>query len=472
MNDIAISGIPKVEISDDKMSAYLIFEESETGEDVISLETVQKEIDISEINLETGQVEIEMPAIENALKNPAYGDRIIIARGIRPINGVDGIIEYRFETGGALTPKKNDKDEMDYKDLGLVKNIFTGTVIADITPETEGEDGIDVCGNAIKALPGKPPKYMVGQGTELDEEGLLITTTTDGNLAWHKDHFTVEEVMTIGEDVGPATGNVDFIGDVIIKGNVFEGFAVKSKKNILINGTVNNATIEADGNIEVKMGCVHSTLSAKGEIKIGFGEGCTLESGGDMISSNFISCDIVCKGSITAITGKGVAIGGKITAYKGMVFNSLGSAGYTKTNVTLGEAAILAKEKKELEIEEAGLNEKINQHVELANTLQAAKKMAGSLPKEREEMLSAAVRGRFQALNELKKIKKRIVIIDESFTDNTSLYVEVRKTVFPGVSVRIGEQRKKVESEWDRCRIAIDNTGEIEITPIATRPGG
>ncbi|MCL1832488.1 MAG: FapA family protein, partial [Oscillospiraceae bacterium] len=337
-----------------------------------------------------------------------------------------------------------------------------------ITLETEGEDGHDVQGIAHKAMPGKPAKYMVGSGTAINDDGTIITADIDGNLKWSKDHFVVEDVLTIGEDVGATTGNIDFIGDVIVKGNVFEGFSVKSKKCIQISGTANNAVLEADGSIDVKIGCVQSTLKAKGDIKSGFCEGCTLEADGDIISSSFVSCEVFSHGIISAITGKGVVVGGKLTAYKGMLFNIVGSGSYTKTSLTLGEGAVLAKEKKELEVEEQQLNEKIAQYTELSEALNAAKKKAsgGVMPPDREEMLKTAIRGRFQMSTQVKKIKKRIAEIEESFLDNAALNVEIRKTIYPGVSVRISEQRKKIDKEWDRCRVKIDNTGEIVVEPI------
>ena len=50
--------------------------------------------------------------------------------------------------------------------------------------------------------------------------------------------------------------------------------------------------------------------------------------------------------------------------------------------------------------------------------------------------------------------------------DNVNLNIEVRKTIWPGVNIRIGEMRKKIEDKHDRCRISIDNDGDIAIKPI------
>jgi uncharacterized protein (DUF342 family) len=451
-----------IEISEDRMSAFLLITAPENGGGELTLEMAEEEAQISFIN-----APLDKQTIITAINTKVYGERILIAKGTRPINGLDGAVEFHFKTGGALVAKANERDEMDYKNLGLVTNIFAGTVIADIVFETDGEDGIDIRGNVLKPLPGKPAKFLVGHGTVLNDEGTKITAAVDGNLKWNKDHFTVEETLVLGEDVGAATGNIDFIGDVVIKGNVFEGFSVKSHKNVSIGGTVNNAEIEAGGSIEIKIGSVNSQLTSKGDIKSGFCENSQIHCGGDLISNSYVSCTAHSEGTITAISGRGIVIGGKLTAIKGMVFNTVGSGSYTKTSLTLGRGALLAKERQELEIQEAEITERINQHILLAESLNALKKRAGGLPRDREEKLASSIRGRFQLSAEVKKIKKRVAEIESSFLDNNSLFVEIRKTIYPGVSVRIGEQRLKPEKEWDRCRIAIGNSGEIEINPIS-----
>jgi hypothetical protein len=450
-----------IETTDDRMAAYLII--TQPSEDGLSLTLDDVLREFSESGIVT---EPEKSIITSAITAKRYNERILVVRGTRPVNGVDGVVNYRFECSGVLKAKKNERDEMDYKDLGLVQNVLSGTVIADIIRETEGDDGIDLFGLPHKAMPGRPPKFLIGKGSVLNDDGTAIIAAVDGNLKWHKDHFAVEEVLVLGEDVGSATGNVDFIGDVHIKGNVFEGFTVKSGKNIVIAGTVTNATIEAGGNIDIKMGCVNSEIISKGSIKAGFCESSKIECGGDLVSSSFVACDIFCSGVTYAITGKGVIIGGKMTCLKGMVFNSVGTESYTKTKLTLGDGAILAEEKLELEVEEAKITEEIARLIQTVGMLNNAKKKAGVLSKEHEDVLATAIRQRFKLSNDIKKIRKRVTDIDASFLNNINLFVEVRKTVWPGVTVRIGELSKKIDHKYDRCRIAVDNAGDIAITPI------
>ncbi|MCL1789313.1 MAG: FapA family protein [Oscillospiraceae bacterium] len=457
----AVDSVTAIQISEDRMTAYLVISAPTNGGAETTLENVMKEVGESSI-----AVEVDEKAISEAISSKNYGERVIIARGVQPINGINGIVEYHFETSGALSAKINERDEMDFKDLGLVKNIFAGTLLATITPESEGEDGMDVCGNTHKPMPGKPPNYLIGTGTVLSDDKTTIIAAVDGNLKWQRDNFTVEEVLVIAEDVGPITGNIDFIGDIQVKGNVFEGFSVKSKKNIVINGAANNAEITADGNIEIKMGCVNCNVTAKGSVKAGFCESSTIECGGDLNSSSYVACTIFCHGTAFATTGKGVIVGGKITCLKGMVFNTVGSESYTKTGLTLGNGAILTQEKLELEKQEAKLTEEIGKLIQKIDTINNAKKKHGTVARALEDTLSTSIRTRFKLSNELKIGKKRISEIEASFLDNDNLHIDARKTIWPGVSIRIGSERKKVEIKHDRCRVEIDNSGEIAIKPI------
>ena len=112
-----------------------------------------------------------------------------------------------------------------------------------------------------------PAKFSVGKGTELVNDGTEIIASVDGNLVYTNGSFCIEESLLIRGDVDVSSGNIDFIGDIMVKGNVMEGFSVTSKKNVTIFGTVTNGTVTADGNITIKLGSINSKLrSEKGSI--------------------------------------------------------------------------------------------------------------------------------------------------------------------------------------------------------------
>ncbi|MDR0221925.1 MAG: FapA family protein [Oscillospiraceae bacterium] len=465
-NGDSVDGAIRIDVGDDFMSAYMNISGPVRGGKEITVSDAMEAVRNSSV-----LIEFERDAIVSLINNKEYNKRICIVQGQPPENGLHGTVSYRFDRFKVLAPQEDEKGAMDYKNLGLVHNIVAGTVIADITKETEGEDGFDIRGNALKATPGQKAKYAVGKGTYLNEDETQIIAEIDGNITWQKDRFTVEDTITIKEDVGSSTGNIDFIGDVVVKGNVMENFVVVSKKNVTIGGNATNAKIIADGSVEIKTGSINSSISAKGNVKIGFCENSKIECGGDLSSASFVACDIFCNGVVFATTGKGVIVGGRMTSLKGISANTIGSESFLKTRLTLGNDAILSEEKLSLEKEEANLTEQIGKLIQIIDMLNAHKKQAGSLSSEREDMLSSAIRTRFKYSNDIKLIKRRIEEIDTSILSSYNLYIEARKEIWPNVVIRIGTLQMKVENKNVRCRVYMNNAGEIEYKPIAGPTG-
>ena len=66
--------------------------------------------------------------------------------------------------------------------------------------------------------------------------------------------LTVTPVYVIKGNLGAATGNVDFHGDVFVEGNVYAGITVKTTGNITINGHVETASLFAGKDVILKNG--------------------------------------------------------------------------------------------------------------------------------------------------------------------------------------------------------------------------
>lgn len=78
--------------------------------------------------------------------------------------------------------------------------------------------------------------------------GRVVTTSS----------LAIESVYEIKEDVSLKTGNIDFNGTVIIRGDVPTGFSIKASGDILIDGLVEAAHIEAKGSVTIVKGIVGS----------------------------------------------------------------------------------------------------------------------------------------------------------------------------------------------------------------------
>jgi hypothetical protein len=457
---IPVNGAVVIDISDDHMNAYLHITEEKDGGNPATKQDIMDEVD------RVGIANANTDAAGELIKFKEYKKKIHLAAGSPAKNGVDGKIDYLFETTNELIPKKGKAGEVDFKDLGLVRNIHQGELIAVITHPTEGTPGYNVHGHVLPPLPGKAVKYVVGTGTEINASETEIKAAVSGNLIWQKGGFTVAETLVIAENVDVSTGNIDFIGNVLIKENVAENFVVKSKKTVQVNGTVSGATIIADGDVIINLGSISSNIVAGGGVKLGFCESSKVECGGDFVSQSVIAGQVSCGGNFNATGGRGVVIGGKHTALAGFAANIIGSESYTKTSVTLGNSAVLAEEKIELNNKIEDLEERTKKLLQVAEVLQEYKKNVGQLPADREAMLTTAIRSRFTFQREVKQYAKRIAEIENELNAVVDQYILVNKHIWPGVTVRIGSELMIVDTHVTKVMIGKDAEGHLAFLPF------
>ncbi len=450
-----------VEISADPncTAAFLSFTAPENGGIDISEEKIyavlrEKMIDFG----------IQKDVITDAVKMKRYGENICIARWQAPVNGEDGVIEYAFKRESTFKPVVDENGLVDYKNLGLVRNIYKGTVIATIKMPTEGAPGIDIMGKAVQQRVGVPAKFKVGKGTELVSDGTEIIASVNGNLVYSQGAFCVEESLLIRGDVDVSSGNIDFIGDIVIKGNVFEGYKVFSKKNVTIQGTVTNGTIIADGDILIKLGCINSEIrSEKGSIKLDFCENSKIYAAENIEANAFVGGEVFAGKCITA-GGKGILMGGKYTALENITASVIGSESYVKTIITLGNNAVLSEEKEGHKRRIAEMEDKIDQLGKILIALAEMSKVSKLTP-EREQMKVEAMRSRFQLQGELKRLNARIAEIETALERNQNLSVSCKKAFYPGVTLRINSCVFQVNTVTNHSRATIGN-GEIVMVPL------
>ena len=457
---IPVNGGVIINITEDKLSAFLHITQEKDGGEPITFEEITREIDSLKI-----AVNVDYESIKKLLDEKRYNKKICIAQGSLPTHGKDGRIHYLFEPTSELVPKKGKTGEVDYKDLGLVRNITAGEVIAEIVFPEDGKDGENVFGHPLPAIPGKPAKYGVGNGTALTEDESQIKSTLSGNLSWAKDRFVVNETLVISENVDVATGNIDFIGNVVIKGFVAEGFSVKTKMSVTVNGTVTGAEIIAGGDVIIALGIINSNITAQGTVKLGFCQNSKVECQGDFFCQSVIGGEVFCAGEINVVGGKGVILGGKHTALSGFSANVIGTENYTKTQITLGNSAVLTEEKLDLEHKIRDLEERTKKLLQVAEVLQEHKKNLGQLPPDREAMLTTAIRSRFTFQREIKQLYKRIEEIDKELGMAGDQFVVVHKHIWPGVTVRVGTELLIVDRHLTSVLIGKDAGGTLAYLP-------
>lgn len=395
-----------------------------------------------------------------------YSQKLCVAVAQLPIDGVSGSITYKYDKKVEAAPTENERGFVDYKDLGFIRVVRTGDVIADITLPTEGEPGVDVRGGKIAQYPGKKAQFTLGPNTKITEDEQHVVAAADGRLIFKNNAFTVETTVIINGDVDASVGNISFIGDVIIKGNVCEGFKVSSNTNITVSGEVNGATLEAGGNITIKQGCVFAKITCHGNVSALFCERSSINCDGNISAQNYVICNIYCAGELTIKASNGSLIGGKYTILNSLEASNIGSKTYTPTDITLGDNAILADEKTQLEMKIAAAQKKIEDLTMIVNFLNEKKKELRKLPDDKEEMLATAVRQRVLLNVEIKTNQKRIDEINVYLSTKQQLWVRCKGYIYPGTRITINDDVFKADTEYAHSMVSIGADGEITATPF------
>lgn len=453
-SEINSDAIVQIIVNSKKLEASICVHAPQGRGSHVTREMVDEAIEKSRVSFGINQ------AILNDIINERMYDELFpFASGIPAVEGVNGYVQNRFSQIKKLVPKLREDGTVDYRDLGMVNNISIGDVICDITNETKGEDGTNVYGETIPALPGKPPVISSGANTGLNGDKTKLIALASGNLIFKNGKFMVDTVFNLNGDVGAGVGNINFLGDVTIKGNVLEGFSVKAGKNIIIEGSVSSATLEAGGSIVVRQGVMNTKITAVGRVSVDFAENTSITCNEAFTANSLVACTVTVEGNIDCTGKPGVIIGGEIKAVGNVKCNQIGHKSYISTTLSVGNFALLLSEKEKLKRELEQIDENIQQLETAIKFLQEKKKNGVKIGEDKENFLAAALRLKVQKAVSKNPMLRRIVEIDAKMTKSDDYTLRAYKNIFPNCKISMGNFVMNTTTELGSCFLYTDKQG-------------
>lgn len=408
--------------------------------------------------------------IREALQEKNWEQEFLVAEGKAPVNGTDGRIDYRFPLPKErMGPKVDEQGNVDYHDLGLIFNVRKGTPLAERIPPSEGIPGTNVLGSEIAAKRGKDVRLPRGKNTVADNEDKLLYSVIDGNVTIIDNKVVVDPLMQIAGDVDYSSGDIDFVGDVMINGNVNTGFKVKAEGNIEIKGFIEGAEVTSGGSILIKGGItggVKGIVRARENVNCRFIENSRVEAGKDIIVKDSIMQSFIkAGGSVRVNDKKAIIVGGVIQAFQEVESKILGSQLATQTIVEVGiNPHYRAEYQKLLKIK----NEKKKIYENLSNNLQVFQK-SGISPdnlSENKRLTLLKMLEDFKKLRqEITEMEERTVYLEEQFNHSNAAKVKVLETVYPGVRISIGQSIYIVNDAIKYAAFILDQ-GEVRLTSL------
>jgi hypothetical protein len=385
-----------------------------------------------------------------------YDHTLIVAAG-RPFSlGDDARIEFLFEADAraALEDELSASlDSFDFRSVGRIASVKKGQVIARKIPATQGEEGVTVYGQKLPGEWGMDVTMQAGANVAVSQNGLDFMADIDGAPIVSRGVLRVDPVLIVEGDVDFETGNISFAGTVAVRGSILDGFTVQAAGDVIVENTVQAATVDAGGDVVVRRGILtraKTRVTADGSIFARFIENSIVEAEGDVVVETAImNSDVRCNGSVIALSGEGAIMGGQTLAFDSVIAKSIGSTASVKTYVQAGYRYDVQK-----------------QYLDAMGKLRSVQKQMAEVKKNYDFISNTS--GDFDKLGELRGLAMKLLKIQKQMQDditeinngrifNQLASIDVENTLYPGASLLLGDARYNVVKETGFAAIKWDS---------------
>ncbi len=435
-----------IDVSRDQMIATVRYDTNK-GTGLPSVE------DIKDALAEKGVVfGINEEAIERGVKSLTP---FVAAEGKQVQHGANARIERKFDLSVKNRPKIDEYNRADYKDMRLFVLAKKGDLLAVRIPQTEGTPGTNIFGMEVPARAGRPIPVPQGKNTEVRNDNELYATM-NGQIVDTTRKIDIDPHLEIHSSVGAATGNIDFVGGVTIKGNVEAGFIVKATGDIEIGGLINGADVSGR-NIVIKGGIAgqnRGLVKAAEDVQALFAENANIEAGRDVtITDAVLNSNVRAGNRIYVEERKGIINGGSVAAGEEIRCKFVGSAAAVVTKISVGVDPTVQQKYMEVCKEFKEDKARLKQITQILNTL--GKIDVSRLPQQRIDQINALTRSQFPLAGKIKRAEKEIAELEEAMGRMKDGKIRVADTVYPGVRISINSIIMNVHSSIRRCLLTV-----------------
>ncbi len=450
-------GSISLSLAPDEMSCSISFFPPNLGGALITNDMVAIQLEKNKITkgLDWNTIEETTFACNTELRQ--FSD-VVIAKGLAPKDEIPAhfeIIQESVEADSAdNTDGSNHRNKaVDHRNRSTFRIVEKDDVIARLIPKVLGIPGYTVTGRDIPFR--RRPNDDLKPGKNVHQIGSEYAASCTGSMKMNDKSFWVDEVLVVDDEIGYRTGHIQFPGDVIIRGEVKDGFFVKSGGDIHCETTLDASNIDCRKDLAVRFGIIgrqDAIVQVGGKVQTKFIENCNLAAGGDIaFSVGIVHSVIKSQGHIRG--GRQSAIvGSEITAMNGLEVYQIGSRSGPTSEIIAG-VDFRIKERIEW------IRDK---NIELAMKLTSIENHLKSSPSDK---VAKGIREKIKtSIHELNKAALQIL---PQLTKDDDVSVVVRGTAYPGTSIEISHVPYVVTREMSGVRFLLDKkAGRIKVEKI------
>ncbi len=380
-------------------------------------------------------------------RSPAMTLEIIVANGIPPKSGRNGWIEYKFNP--ELATEFGRPDQLHQYSF---QNIEAGTLLAIHHNPVPGEAGKTVRGNRVEPAPIKDIAISAGENTNFrnSDNNELLANKAGCTQIDDLGKISVLDHISLMRDVDNSVGDIEYFGDLYIRGDVKSGFSIKTRGKLHVAGTIEDANIEAN-EVEIQGGFTGSgsgVCRVETDFRAQFVDNQTVYAKNEVHINGEVRNAVIEAGKAIFITGsKGVLIGGRIEAIERIEATVLGNNIDLSCKVNVGRP-------KEMYVQLDAYEEEISQIDQRSLVMRRQFGIPDDFDLVNDKTIVNKDTPMARSIGLLKKIMdkrqeistKQQALLDEINRLAQNSCVVVYKACHPGVVIRIGNLTKTIDT--------------------------
>lgn len=279
---------------------------------------------------------------------------------------------------------------------------------------------------------------LLGDNVLLDDDGCTVLSAISGTVRSTSSKVWVEKSLQISGHVDFSTGNIDFPGDVMIRGNVVDLFHVESGGSIEINGAIEAAEVNAAADLVVRGGIAgrdKARCTAGGTLVARYIANASVEAVGDIVVQTEIASSRVVTGAMLRVQ-RGPLIGGHTTATAGAELQQLGAE---TGAATLIEIAIDESLRRACIEEIPKLQTQLQRIDKTRQTIQPLLKNHRALSAQQREHATELLFNADELETETRRSIEQLQQSAAKAAEKSAATIVVNRAVHSGVIVRIGD---------------------------------
>ena len=403
---------------------------------------------------------IDYDTIEEILSKDIYGHEFIIATASPPIAGKDAVINEIIPIDLDAKPFLNEDGTADYKKWENIRQIKEGEIICTRTPPTPGISGTSVFGHPLSPTPGEDYALPAGSNTNAIDGETKLVAAINGFIYREGRDICVGGVYIIKGDVDFKTGNIEYFGDILIRGNITAGFSIVAEGNVSVEGYIESAHVESKkGSIFLKgsvFGQNKATIIADKNINADNVQDSLLKAGQTIaVKGQIRNCKIETKDLEMPMEGQ-------------IISSSVSFSGHLKCGSiggkieSLNEFTLIESERQQFKDELRNVNElgqKLDQAIVVLQSKLLAIKPSDTSPEtlNQKKLLSSRLYTCNNSKDQLQLKRKKLVRLIDVMPDKDALITA--HLLLPALRVSMYGSLKEFKNELSRLKISWKNGG-------------